>query len=93
MQEKSDQTLTESSIQKQNLAELQRLLDTLHPSDIAHILEALPLNDRLLIWNLVKAEYDSEVLLVALLGVLIPLALNKCGRDPAIGSSVLSKQS
>lgn len=58
-----DDALADSSVQKQNLAELQDLLNQLHPADIAHILEALPLEDRLLIWSLVKAEHDGEVLL------------------------------
>ncbi len=48
---------------KQNLAELQNLLDKLHPADVAHILEAMPLEDRLMIWELVKAERDGEILL------------------------------
>ncbi|MFO7578716.1 magnesium transporter [Nitrosomonas halophila] len=55
--------LVESVIQKQNLASLQNMLDKLHPADIAYILEALPLDDRLIIWGLVKAEHDGEVLL------------------------------
>ncbi|SCY37253.1 magnesium transporter [Nitrosospira sp. Nl5] len=50
-------------VHKQNLAELQNLLDKLHPADIAHILEAMPLEDRLMIWELVKAERDGEILL------------------------------
>jgi magnesium transporter len=49
--------------QKQNLVELQNLLDKLHPADVAHILEALPREDRLMIWDLVKAERDGEILL------------------------------
>jgi magnesium transporter len=49
--------------EKHNLAELQALLDRLHPADVAHILEALPLEDRLAIWDLVKAERDGEILL------------------------------
>ncbi|MDH5480170.1 MAG: magnesium transporter [Nitrosomonas sp.] len=65
LQNESDQELAESSVQKQNLAELQSLLDQLHPADIAHILEALPLEDRLLVWSMVKAEYDGDVLLEA----------------------------
>jgi magnesium transporter len=55
--------LVESLVHKQNLAELQKKLDQLHPADIAYILEALPLDDRLLIWDLVKAERDGDVLL------------------------------
>ena len=63
LQSSSDESLVESTVQKQNLSELQDFLDQLHPADIAHILEALPLDDRLLIWSMVKAEYDGEVLL------------------------------
>ena len=42
---------------------LQRKLDRLHPADIAYILEALPLDERLYIWDLVKAERDGDILL------------------------------
>ncbi|HXF16452.1 MAG TPA: magnesium transporter [Burkholderiales bacterium] len=55
--------LVESLVHKQNLAELQRRLDKLHPADVAYILEALPLEERLVIWDLVKAERDGEILL------------------------------
>ncbi len=55
--------LVESLVHKQNLAELQNKLDEMHPADVAHILEALPLDDRLLVWDLVKAERDGEILL------------------------------
>ncbi len=65
MQEMPRHELTESLVQKQNLAELQQLLDKLHPADVAYILEALPLQDRLTIWDLVKAERDGEILLEA----------------------------
>ena len=43
--------------------QLQRKLDRLHPADIAYILEALPLDERLYIWDLVKADRDGEILL------------------------------
>jgi len=55
--------LVESLVHKQNLAELQKKLEELHPADVAHILEALPLDERLLVWELVKAERDGEILL------------------------------
>lgn len=48
---------------RQNLLELQQRLDELHPADIAHILEALPLDERLTVWQLVKAERDGDILL------------------------------
>lgn len=57
------QELVEALVHKQNLAELQNLLDKLHPADVAYILEALPLEERLMIWELVKAERDGEILL------------------------------
>src|SRR5918996_4336829 len=44
------------------LGELRRTLDGLHPADIAYILEALPLEKRLAVWNLVKADGDGEIL-------------------------------
>ena len=53
----------EALMHRQSLAELRTLLDKLHPADVAHILEAMPLEDRLLIWDLVKAERDGEILL------------------------------
>ena len=33
--------------------ELRRILEPLHPADIAWILEALPVDDRLVVWELV----------------------------------------
>ena len=47
---------------KENLKSLQNLLDNLHPSDIADILEALPIERRLTIWELVKSENDGDIL-------------------------------
>ncbi len=55
--------LVESLVHKQNLAELQKKLDELHPADVAYILESLPLEQRLEVWELVKAERDGEILL------------------------------
>ena len=55
--------LVESLVHKQNLVELQKKLDELHPADVAYILEALPLEQRLEVWELVKAERDGEILL------------------------------
>ena len=58
-----NQELGESLIHKQNLSELQDLLDILHPADIAYILESLPLDERLIVWEMVKADRDGEILL------------------------------
>lgn len=62
-QDMPKQALVESLVHKQNLAELQKRLDALHPADVAYILEALPLDERLEVWDLVKAERDGEILL------------------------------
>ncbi|MFV3333476.1 magnesium transporter [Pseudomonas sp. NY15437] len=62
-QEGQHHDLVENLVHRQNLAELQRKLDELHPADIAHILESLPLDDRLTVWQLVKAERDGDILL------------------------------
>jgi magnesium transporter len=62
-QESARQDLVETLVHRQHLNELQQLLDRLHPADIAYILEALPLEQRLVVWDLVKAERDGEILL------------------------------
>jgi magnesium transporter len=43
--------------------ELRARLDALHAADIAYILEALPLEQRIAVWDLVKADRDGEILL------------------------------
>lgn len=55
--------LVETLVHKQHVAELARRLDAMHAADIAFVLEALPLDDRLFVWDLVKAERDGEILL------------------------------
>ena len=55
--------LVESLVHKQHVAELQKVLDSLHPADIAYILEALPVSQRLRVWDLVKADRDGEILI------------------------------
>src|SRR5438128_6554942 len=44
-------------------AELHAKLDAVRPADMADLLEALPLEERLTVWNLVKADRDGEILL------------------------------
>lgn len=47
------------------LARLREALDALHPADVAHILEALPLDERLFVWDLVKTEREGDILVEA----------------------------
>ena len=55
--------LVEGLLHRQHENELRALVNELHPADIAFILESLPKADRQLIWHLVRAEFDAEVLL------------------------------
>src|SRR4051812_2661788 len=62
-QEMPKQGLVEQMVHKQHLAELRAKLERLHPADIAFILDALPVDERLAVWELVKADRDGEILL------------------------------
>ncbi|MEO1821016.1 magnesium transporter [Pseudomonas sp.] len=62
-QDGQHQELVEHLVHQQNLVELQRRLDELHPADVAYVLESLPLEERLAVWQLVKTERDGEILL------------------------------
>lgn len=55
--------LVQNDTPKPYFQELQNLLASMHSADIAFILEALPLQERLLVWDLVKSERDGEILL------------------------------
>src|SRR5919198_6082675 len=57
------QELRELIADPARIVELRARLDALHAADIAYILEALPLEERLAVWNLVKADRDGEILL------------------------------
>jgi magnesium transporter len=57
------QDLVEGLLHRQHLVELQSEIDELHPADIAYILEALPPEDRLTVWKLVRSDRDGEILL------------------------------
>lgn len=62
--------LVQSLVRKQNLANLQQILNHLHPSEVAHILEELPPDDQLFIWNQLNDEHKEPVLLEAPISVL-----------------------
>ncbi|MBZ1351771.1 magnesium transporter [Alcaligenaceae bacterium LF4-65] len=64
-QEENDQraNLVEGLLQRQHDAELTALVNDLHPADIAFILSSVPNLERQMIWRLVSAEHDADVLL------------------------------
>lgn len=53
--------LIEQLQRRQNLAELQRHLRAMHPADVAHVLEALPLDDRRTAWEQLESESAAAV--------------------------------
>lgn len=55
--------LLESMIHRQNLAELQTRLRSIHPADLARVLEALPAEDRALAWDQLGTRRAGQVLL------------------------------
>jgi magnesium transporter len=61
--ENPDRMPPDAQRQAQNLEALRTLLDPLHPADVAYILEALPRAQRLVVWDLVKADREGEILL------------------------------
>ena len=58
-----DAQISMEALSQERPTELQNKLGELHSSDIAFILEALPIEQRLLVWDLVKADRDGEILI------------------------------
>ena len=54
---------TGDPVQRQITSALQLRLDQMHPADVAYVLEALPLDERLYVWELVRQDRDGEILL------------------------------
>lgn len=55
--------LLEALQHRQNLAELHQKLKSLHPADLAYILESLPAEPRLTVWQETEAHQAGQVLL------------------------------
>jgi magnesium transporter len=55
--------LVETLLHKRYQAALKQKLDGLHSADIAYILEALPVDERLAVWSLVESDMDGQILL------------------------------
>ncbi|MEK7321443.1 MAG: magnesium transporter, partial [Pseudomonadota bacterium] len=45
------------------LSNVRRMLNSLYPAEIAHLLESLPANERKLAWELILPEHEGDVLL------------------------------
>lgn len=55
-------TLT-TAFESGTIQNVRRMLNALHPAEIAHLLESLPYAEREIIWELVDSETDGDVLL------------------------------
>ena len=55
--------IVERLSEAQYLSHLRAKVERLHPADVAYVLEALPREERLLVWDSVKAEADGAILL------------------------------
>ena len=55
--------LIKNLVSKKNISSLEILLDDLHPADIADILESLPVQKRLVLWDLVRSANEGDILI------------------------------
>jgi magnesium transporter len=62
--------LVQALVRKQNLARLQQILNHLHPSEVALILEELPVKDQLFVWDQLVDDKKEPILLEASISVL-----------------------
>ncbi|MDP2904157.1 MAG: magnesium and cobalt transport protein CorA [Methylovulum sp.] len=62
--------LVEVLVRKENMAQLQKILNHLPPEEIAHILEALQPEDQLLVWEQLDDAHKQPILLEAPISVL-----------------------
>ena len=62
--------LVEALVRKENMAQLQQILNHLPPAEIAHILEELPPEDQLLIWEQLDDDHKQPILQEAPIFVL-----------------------
>ena len=69
-QEMHHHDLVEALVRKENMAQLQKILNHLPPEEIAHILEILPPEDQLLIWEQLDDDHKQPILQEAPISVL-----------------------
>ena len=55
--------LVESLVHRQHLAELDAKLKRVHSADLAHVLDVLPVDDRLRVWQRIAEQRGGEVLM------------------------------
>jgi magnesium transporter len=75
-QETPKSALLERMQHRQNLVELHRRLRTLHPADLAFILESLPIDDRLVVWRELPPALAGPALVEVSSGVRVSVIEN-----------------
>src|SRR5690606_11893782 len=75
-EEDDKSNVLEGLLHRQHENEIKAIVNDLHPSDIAFILESLPVQERQAVWQLVSAEHDADVL----------LEVDDCARESLIES-------
>ena len=73
--------LVEELVRKQNLVELQRLLDQLDAQSMAQMLEIFSPEDRQIIWDLIAEPQKEEILIVMPYDTRVELAANFRARN------------
>jgi magnesium transporter len=75
-QETPKSALLEQMQHRQNLVELHKRLKRLHPADVAHILESLPLDDRSVVWGELTSSSAAQALVEVSAGIRESLVEN-----------------
>ncbi len=75
-QETPKSALLEQMQHRQNLVELHKRLKRLHPADVAHILESLPLDDRSVVWRELTSSAAAQALVEVSAGIRESLVEN-----------------
>jgi magnesium transporter len=60
--EKADLQLLREKLDSGRLRSARIMINSLHPSEVARLLESLPLSDRAVIWEMVDSEIEGDVL-------------------------------
>ena len=61
-EDRADLNALHKAIEEEDMSVAQTVIDSLHPSEIADVIESLPGKDRYEVWQLVDAELEGDVL-------------------------------
>ena len=61
-QTKSDLEILRTALESGTMQQVERMVNTLHPAEVALLLESLPPPERNIVWGVVNPEDEGEVL-------------------------------